>query len=85
MLVKAGSLPTITEWNSAVAAGYPAKLSGPSLWYNLMQYSGDGGESVTMSYVPAGTYYIMMKNTDNTNTNHRYKVSYVPNCSYVPR
>jgi hypothetical protein len=83
MLVKAGSPPTLTEYNQAVSSGYPATSSGPSIWYNLSALSGDGGETVTMSYVPAGTYYIMMKNTHTAQS--KFKVSYKPNCTYVPR
>ena len=83
MLVKAGSLPTIAEWNNAVAGGYPAQSLTSPRWYNLMQTSGDGGETVTMSSVPAGTYYIMMKNTNSAPS--QFKVWYTPNCSYVGR
>ena len=84
MLVKAGSLPTIADWNNAVASGYPARASGPVLWYNLMQTSGDGGETVTMTSVPAGTYYIMLKNTRSA-ADSQFKVWYTPNCSYSGR
>jgi len=83
MLVKAGSLPTITDWNNAVAGGYPAQSLTSPLWYNLMATSGGGGETVTMTNLPAGTYYIMMKNTNSTSSS--FKVWYTPNCSYAGR
>jgi len=83
MLVRADSLPTITDWNKAVAGGYPAQSLTSPLWYNLFQASGGGGETVTMTSVPAGTYYIMMKNTNSTLS--QFKVWYTPTCSYKGR
>ena len=81
MLVKKDSLPTLVDYNNAVAGGYPAKVSGPTLWYNLFDYSGDGGETAVLSYVSAGTYYIMMKNTNSGSS--KYKVWYTPCCTCI--
>ena len=81
MLVKKDSLPTLIDYNNAVAGGYPAKGSGPLLWYNMFDYSGDGGETVVLSYVSAGTYSIMMKNTNSVSS--KYKVWYTPCCTCV--
>lgn len=83
MLVRASSLPTIADWNNAVAGGYPVQSLTSPFWYNLFQASGDGGETVHMSLVSAGTYYIMMKNTRAETS--QYKVWYTPSCDYVPR